>query len=60
MHHFFKLLGNWLRTLTAMRHDNERLSTPRDLIVTFERPNINPLFIFIIVFIFRLRLPLHI
>jgi hypothetical protein len=43
MHHFFKLLGNWLRTLNAMRHDNERLSTPHNFIVTFEIPSINPL-----------------
>jgi hypothetical protein len=43
MQNLFKLLGNWLRTLNPMRHDNERLSTTRDLIVTFERPSLDSL-----------------
>jgi hypothetical protein len=43
MYHLFKLLGNWSRTLNAMRQDNKRLSTFRDLIVTFEKPSTYPL-----------------
>jgi hypothetical protein len=57
--HLFKLLGNWLRTLKAMRHDNKRLSTLQDLNVTLEKPSTDfPLFL-VILFLFCLRLPLH-
>jgi hypothetical protein len=60
MHPLFKLLGNWLRTSKAMRHDNKRLSTLQDLNVTLEKPSTDfPLFL-VILFLFRLRLPLHI
>jgi hypothetical protein len=44
--HLFKLLGNWLRTLNAMRHENKRLSALGDLIVTLEKPSTDfPLFL---------------
>jgi hypothetical protein len=59
MHHLFKLLGNWSRTLNAMRQDNKRLSTFRDIIVTFEKPSTDPLWFFYNSFLFCLRLPLH-
>jgi hypothetical protein len=39
-----------------MRHDNKRLSTLSDLIVTFNRPSLDPLFTFIILFLFSLTL----
>jgi hypothetical protein len=59
MHNLLKLLGNWLRTLKVMRHDNKRLSTLQDLNVTLEKPSTDfPLFL-VILFLFRLRLPLH-
>jgi hypothetical protein len=42
-----------------MRHDNKELSTLRDLDVTLEKPRTDfPLF-FVILFLFRLSLPLH-
>jgi hypothetical protein len=41
-----------------MRHDNERLSTLCDLIVTFERPSIDPLLFFYNSFSFSLTLTL--
>jgi hypothetical protein len=42
-----------------MRHDNKRLSTPQDLNVTLEKQSTDfPLFL-VILFLFRLRLPLH-
>jgi hypothetical protein len=44
MHNLFKLLGNWLRTLKAMRHDNKRLSPLQDLNVTLEKPSFDPFF----------------
>jgi hypothetical protein len=45
MHNLFKLLGNWLRMLKVMRHDNKRLSTLQDLNVTLEKPSTDlPLF----------------
>jgi hypothetical protein len=56
MYNLFKLLGNWLRTLKVMRHDNKRLSTLQDLNVTLEKPSTDfPLFL-VILFLFRLRL----
>jgi hypothetical protein len=52
MHNLLKLLGNWLRTLKAMRHDNKRLSTLKDLNVTLEKPSTDfPLFL-VILFLF--------
>jgi hypothetical protein len=55
MYNLFQLLGNWLRTLKAMRHDNKRLSTLQVLNVTLEKPSIDfPLFL-VIIFLFRLR-----
>jgi hypothetical protein len=46
MHHIFKLLSNWSRTLNAMRQDNKRLSTFRDLIVTFESQALIPFYFY--------------
>jgi hypothetical protein len=45
--------------LKAMRHDNKRLSILQDLNVTLEKLSINSLLFFVILFLFRLRLPLH-
>jgi hypothetical protein len=39
-----------------MRHNNKRLSTLSDLIVTFNRPSLDPLFPFIFLFLFSLTL----
>jgi hypothetical protein len=53
-----KLLGNWSRTLKAMRHNNKRLSALRDLDVTLEKPSTDPLYIFfIILFLFAYAYP---
>jgi hypothetical protein len=41
-----------------MRHDNKRLSTLWDLIVTFEKPSTDPLFYFYNSFSFSLTLTL--
>jgi hypothetical protein len=56
MHPLLKLLENWVKTLI---HDNDRLSTLSDLIVTFDRPSFDSLFTFIILFLFHLRLTVH-
>jgi hypothetical protein len=53
MHPLLKLLGNWVKTVI---HDNHRLSTLSDLIVTFDRPSLDSLFLFIIPFSFSLML----
>ena len=49
MHPLLKLLDNWVKTLI---HDNDRFSTLSDLIVTFDRPSLDSLFTFIILFFF--------
>jgi hypothetical protein len=41
---YFKLLGNWSRTLNVMRHDNKELITLRDLDVTLEKPSTDSLY----------------
>jgi hypothetical protein len=49
MHPLLKLLDNWVKTVI---HDNDRLSTLSDLIITFDRPSFDSLFTFIIPFFF--------
>jgi hypothetical protein len=41
MHPLFKLLDNEVKILI---HDNDRLNTFSDLIVTFDRPSLDPFF----------------
>jgi hypothetical protein len=53
MHPLLKLLDNWVKTVI---HDNDRLSTLSDLIVTFDRSSLVSLFPFIIPFSFSLTL----
>jgi hypothetical protein len=55
MHPLLKLLDNLVKTLI---HDNDRLSTFSDLIITFDRPGFDSL-LFIILFLFHLCLTLH-